>query len=100
MSNLRVEVSPEAEIDLIEIWRFVAIDNPVAADRLLDVINAQAQQLLRMPLSGRERAELRPELRSVAVGSYVLYYVPTLFGIRVFRVLHGARDAAAEFRRL
>ncbi|MFN0136092.1 MAG: type II toxin-antitoxin system RelE/ParE family toxin [Phycisphaerae bacterium] len=99
MSANRVELSPAADSDLLEIWHYVASDNPTAADRLLESLSAASRQLATMPLSGRVRSDLLPELRSLAVGMYVVYYTPTLFGIRIYRVLHGARDAATEFRR-
>jgi hypothetical protein len=31
------------------------------------------------------------------VGNYLLYYLPTKNGIRLLRVLHGARDIDPEF---
>ena len=47
-----------------------------------------------------EMGELRSEFatgryRSFSVGNYVIYYSPVPDGIRVARVLHGARDHRA-----
>ena len=44
--------------------------------------------------SGTSASELAEELRAVSVGSYVIFYLSLLdeSGVRVVRVLHGARD--------
>ena len=44
------------------------------------------------PMMGRTRHELLPELRSLAIGRYVVFFIPLLDGIDVVRVLHAARD--------
>jgi toxin ParE1/3/4 len=54
--------------------------------------------LARFPLLGASREELVPGLRMFAVGNYVIYYRPQTDGVRLERVLHGARDADALFR--
>ena len=46
----------------------------------------------RKPGIGRARPELRPDLRSFAVGRYVIFYRATREGIEVVRVIHGMRD--------
>jgi plasmid stabilization system protein ParE len=46
---------------------------------------------------GRARLELAPNLRSLLVGDYVMFYRPIDDGIEVVRVLHGARDIDAMF---
>jgi len=61
---------PQARLDLIDIWNYIADDNEAAADRLLDRIE--------QPKAGRERAELAPGLRSFPVGNYLLFYLPLL----------------------
>ena len=34
----RIRITPLAEQDLVEIWYFIAQDDPLAADRLLDLL--------------------------------------------------------------
>jgi plasmid stabilization system protein ParE len=34
----RIRITPLADQDLVEIWYFIAQDDPVAADRLLDLL--------------------------------------------------------------
>lgn len=86
-----------AENDLEEIWFYIALDNPEAADALLDKIDEQSASLARDPRLGRARLELLDELRSFPVGNYVLFYRPMDDGIEIVRVLHGARDLPSQF---
>ena len=46
---------------------------------------------------GRRRDELSPGLRSVVMGSYLIFYRPLEDGIRLMRVFHGARDLPSLF---
>ena len=93
----RVLKRPQAEADLDDIWWYIAQDNPDAADRLLDAINERCNLLARFPLVGTSRDELLPSLRSVPMGSYLVFYLPLDDGIEVIRVLHGARDIDVFF---
>lgn len=85
-------LSELAETDLTDIWVFVAQDNAEAADRLLDQLHEKCQFLADSPQVGRQRSELDPSIRSLAVGNYVVFYRESANGIEVARVLHGRRD--------
>jgi toxin ParE1/3/4 len=50
------------------------------------------QMLVENPLAGRERPELRKNLRSFPVGSYVVFYIPVSDGIEVARVMNSRQD--------
>jgi toxin ParE1/3/4 len=82
---------------LIEIAVRIAADDPIAADRWLELIDQKCQLLATMPQMGRDRAELYPNLRGIPVGDYIVFYRPDSDGIIVIRVIHGARDIPAEF---
>jgi toxin ParE1/3/4 len=94
----RVAKTARAEQDLEDIWFYVAMDDPVAADGVLNAIDAQCRLLATQPQMGRARPELAPEVRSFPVGRYVLFYLPQSKGIKLVRVLHGSRDVEAHFR--
>jgi len=81
-----------AETDLLEIWAYIAQDNPSAADKLLDDVGKVCRRLAEHPEAGPNREELARNLRSFTVGNYVIFYRPITDGIIVIRVLHGARD--------
>lgn len=87
----------QAHLDLVEIAFRIAENNPQAADRWLDIIDEKCQLLASMPELGRKRPDLAPELRSLAVGNYVVFYRPMKDCIQVIRVLHGARDLPQLF---
>lgn len=88
---------PQAEADLDDIWWNIAQDNPDAADRLLDSIDERCVILAQFPYIGISRDELLPDLRSVPVGNYLIFYFPIPDGIEVVRVLPGMRDIEALF---
>ncbi len=88
----RILLTRQAEEDLLEIWSYVADDNPAADDDLLDDIDATCAKLADATHSGRLREELAPTIRSMPVGNYVIFYRPEEDGVVVIRVLHGARD--------
>ncbi|MGT2439878.1 type II toxin-antitoxin system RelE/ParE family toxin [Bradyrhizobium betae] len=88
--------SPQAEIDLTAIWDYIAADNLRAADTLLARIEATFDMLAETPFAGRDRSELRAELRSFPVGNYLIFYVPTAEGVEVARVMHGRQDIGAD----
>jgi toxin ParE1/3/4 len=70
----KLRYAPEAKSDLADIWSYIAIDNPRAADHLVSDIMKRCEMLSRLPRIGRLREELAPQLRSFAVGNYVIFY--------------------------
>lgn len=90
-----------AERDLVAIWVYIAERNLPAADRLISKFRTQFDKLARMPGIGRQRPELEDGLLSAAVGNYVVFYraLPAKKGVEIARVIHGARDIVAMFRK-
>ncbi len=93
----RVIRAPLAELDLDEIWDYIAQDNFTVADRFLDTISERCHMLARHPEMGRLRPELAPDLLSFAVGNHIIFYRPIDDGIEVARVLRGSRDLDSLF---
>lgn len=87
-----VRRSSASRRDYRDIWRFIAADNPEAADQMLDRFEAKLTLLARHPYLGCSRHKLRPHLRSFPVGNYVIFYFPTSEGIHLLRVLGGAQN--------
>ena len=92
-----VEVTDEAEEDIVRLWQRIGLDNPERADSYIDEINATFQLRATMPLSAVARPELRENLRSYPFDNYVVYYEPIIDGILIVRVLHAARDVDDMF---
>lgn len=89
---------PRAELDLLDIWDYIADDSFDQADEFLDRIEGKLQNLARNPGLGRRREELLPGLQSFPIGNYVVFYRGIADGIDVIRVLHGSRDIEEIFR--
>jgi toxin ParE1/3/4 len=88
-----VVFTPEAEDDLEEITRYIALDNPPAALRWLDEMEGVCRLLFEQPGIGQRMHTKRfGEVRRHTTGSYLIYYQPIADGIVILRVLHGARD--------
>jgi toxin ParE1/3/4 len=90
-------LSPEAEQDLVDIWLYIAEDQPVNADHFLERLEKKAQKLAEFTDLGVERLDIAPDIKSFPVDRYVLYYRPNDHGIELVRVLHGSRDANLLF---
>lgn len=90
-------ISPEAEQDLIDIWLYIAEDQPTNADHFLERVQEKAQKLAEFKELGIDRRELSPDLKSFPIDRYVLYYRPNNQGIELVRVLHGSRDVNLLF---
>ncbi len=89
---------PRASADVSEIWEFIARDNIERADAFVDRVDEKFRALAAQPLMGRERKELGPGIRSIAMAPYVIFYDALPDGVIIVRVLHGARDVEAEFK--
>jgi len=83
---------PEAENDLVDIWLYIAQDNPGNADRFLDRIQESCSALANFPQMGTKRDELKTGLRSHTIGRYLIFYFPLADGIDIVRVLHRSRE--------
>lgn len=63
-------VAPRAEVDLDDIWLYVARESSSIeiANRVVDTITARFHMLANFPYMGRSREDLGPGYRSLAVG--------------------------------
>lgn len=81
-----------AQRDIDDILAWLDSRSPAAAERLADAIDDLGRLLGGQPRLGRARDDLRPGLRSVVVGRYVLFYRFTDSQVFVMRLIHGSRD--------
>jgi toxin ParE1/3/4 len=87
----------QAEEDLLAIAEYIAADNPTAAVNWLDRIEEALALLASQPYLGEAVNHIRPGLRRMSHGNYLLFYEPTDDGIVLVRVLHGARGIEGLF---
>ena len=81
----RVTRRPQAAVDILDIWDFIAEDSMLDADLWVDSLDEKLRLWSTQPQVGRMRAELVPELRSMPFGRYVVFFMPLPDGIDVVR---------------
>lgn len=84
--------SPEADDDLLHIWRYIAQDNRATATQFIDRLHGTMGTLAEMPGMGRPRDDLAPNIRAFPLGSYLIIYREVSGGIEVARVLSARQD--------
>ena len=90
-----VRLSGIAKRDLDEIWLSLAKLDLAVAGKTVERLSAKIVTLSDHPFLGRLRPELRPGLRSLTDGRYVILYRVAGRDAVVLRILDGRRDIAA-----
>jgi len=86
-------VSPEANSDIFEIWRWIARDSVELADRVEAELYEMFEALARMPGQGHRREDLTPRpVLFFPLYSYLIVYQPDVDPIRIVAVLRGTRN--------
>lgn len=88
-------LAPEAFLDLESLSEYIARDNPDAADRVLDKLEAAFRKLATAPGMGHTRSDLAGsrELLFWPVGNYlVIYRARNALPLEIIAVVHGNRD--------
>jgi plasmid stabilization system protein ParE len=82
-----------AELDLNEIWEYIAQDNLDAADRWIEKLFEAFESLARNPGLGHKREDLTAyPILFWPVGAYLVLYRIQLEFIEIVGVTQGARD--------
>jgi toxin ParE1/3/4 len=91
-------ISPEAEIDLQDIFDFTAEEwGEIQAEKYLYELFTVFDLLVLRPRIGRARSELVEELRSFPSGAHIIFYMMWNDQIAIVRVLHASRDVESLF---
>ncbi len=93
----RIVRSRLARADLRDAWLYIAQDNIDAADRFLERMDQIVRMISERPEIGESQDDLKRGLRRFVAGNYLIFYESMPKGIRVVRVLHGARRWEEEF---
>jgi toxin ParE1/3/4 len=67
------------------------------SEQFLAKLNAKFSYLTQFPNLGRQRHEILPNLRSLAVETYLILYMPIGQDIEILRVVSGYQDLPALF---
>lgn len=93
MALYRLVISPIARDDLRKIYQYGSLNWGISrAASYLDCLKKQFWSLTEHPEMGIERDELLPALRSLAIGSHVVFYRKQSRQVEVVRVLHSRQD--------
>lgn len=97
----RIEKRAEANLDLYEIWEYVALKSPASADKIIRRINGIFELLSENPGVGRKQDDLAPGLRVFPVSPFLVFYIPLpdREGVEIVRVLHERQDRDRAFGR-
>jgi len=91
-------IAPAARNELDGIWDYYAVElqNPDAADGIIDELFTSLRRLAQTPGMGHFRSDLAAEpLRFWRVRSYLIIYRSEKRPIEIVRILHAARDVQA-----
>lgn len=88
---MRVRFSPRAIKDIDEIVEHIAEDDIDVALEFGATLYDRAKEIGFTPHAYPEHAEIRKGLRVRPYKAYMLYYTVDKNGVRIVRVLHGAR---------
>lgn len=87
----------KAEEDLLDIWSYIAENNPASATKLIRSFHQHFTLLTENTQLGQTRPDIAPALRYFPVKRYLILYRQMPDGIEVVRVVHGSRDLGSLF---
>lgn len=89
----KIRFTEPAKHDLAEIYLYITEDNIAAADKHRDQLIERCLSLSSQPRIGTMRDDIRPGLRSITEGNYVIFYrILNETDLPIMRVVHGKRD--------
>ena len=97
---MRIRLSPQARADLDDVWFYFARESgsEERATRIVAAITDKFALLARFPFIGKSfESAKRPNIRSIPVSNYVIFYSTNPAEVRILRIIHASRDAWAVF---
>ena len=96
--------SNQARADLLEIYAMIGLEQPAAAERYFDRIEAKAKLLKSQPRMGVRRSDIRPSMRMLVEAPYLLLYRTdpdtdegSISAVEIIRLVDGRRDLRGLF---
>lgn len=91
--------TPKSREDMIEIYSYIGLDNPSAAERIFDAVRVKAELLAEFPRLGVRRPDIRPSTRILIEGPYLILYETHPDGeecqidvVEIVRIIDGRRN--------
>lgn len=96
--------SNQAREDVLEIYAMIGFEQPAAAERYFDRIEAKVDLLKSQPRMGVRRSDVHPSMRMLVEAPYLLLYRTEpdtdegpIQTVEIVRVLDGRRDLSRLF---
>ncbi|WP_117194270.1 type II toxin-antitoxin system RelE/ParE family toxin [Rhizobium terrae] len=87
--------SPLADQDLLDIFVYIAAEDPVAASRFIRDLTRKIEWIALSGFPGVPRNELSPGLKALPYRNRCIYFRTTEKTVRILRVLHGHQDVSS-----
>lgn len=87
---------PSFELDVLDIWGYIALDDPRAADRLVEKIYERCLILRAHPKAGPHRPDIAMTCRHLVAGPVLILYRHQPDSVDLVRALYGRRNLDAE----
>jgi toxin ParE1/3/4 len=92
---MKIEWTQSAELDLCDLYDWIAKDSSVNARRFIDRLLDATALLQEQPQMGREVPEARrSDVREILFEDYRVFYLLAVDCLYVLGVIHGSRDLA------
>lgn len=97
-------ITPAAENDLINLWVYIARDNPDAANRVYQAAEKTLETIASMPGMGTIYQSRWAKLKGIRFfpvnqfPKYIIYYREIKEGIEIIRILHGSMEKQAHLK--
>ena len=89
----RYRLTPAAQRDLSSIWDFTQDHwDARQAESYVQEIRAAIQRIAEDPRRGRSCDDIREGYRRYGIGSHVVFFVESVDGVNVIRILHQRMD--------
>ena len=85
----RLRYSAQSKDDLKQIARFIANDKPVAARKWISKLREKCRLASQHPEIGDDRPEMGEGIRSIYLGSYVIFFRSANGFVEIARVIRG-----------
>ena len=103
MNNIRIEFTRRANMQIRNLFTYIAQDNPAAALKVVERMEARIQRLEKNPelgveLSAEEYPFLTPGYRRLLVQPFLVYYRVIENTVFITHVVHGRQDQKAALK--